>query len=379
MKTILFFASASRHSCRKRLDGVFRYFAGGPYRVQVIERNYQEVPVRKLLTFWKPVGCIAECGSGADELKPAAFGKIPVVYLDLDPQSSKNVAYAILPDCRGSGEMAARELLQLGAENFGFVGYPKPYYWSVDRQGAFAEALELNGRKCHVFHDRAKGDSFKRFVALREWLAALPKPCAVFTAMDPVSEEVLGACADLKLSVPEDIMLLGVDNDEEICEHARPTLSSLCPDFEQAGYLAAELLAARLANPRLRPQVRTFSILGVVHRQSTHVYKRRDARVMRAVEYVRQKACTGIRVADVAQAMSCSLRLAQLRYREVTGQTIKQAIDETRIERAKALLRTRGETGGQIAARCGFADESTLRKAFRRSVGMSMRDWKTRI
>lgn len=156
-------------------------------------------------------------------------------------------------------------------------------------------------------------------------------------------------------------------------------MPSLCPDFEQAGYLAAELLAARLANPRLRPQVRTFSILGVVHRQSTHVYKRRDARVMRAVEYVRQKACTGIRVADVAQAMSCSLRLAQLRYREVTGQTIKQAIDETRIERAKALLRTRGETGGQIAARCGFADESTLRKAFRRSVGMSMRDWKTRI
>ena len=108
MKTVLFFVSATRHSCRKRLNGAFRFFKGTNYRIQIVERMYESVPVKRILDFWKPAGCIAECGSGADELRPSAFGRIPVVYIDLDPEAAKSVRYFVHSDSRAVGELAAR-------------------------------------------------------------------------------------------------------------------------------------------------------------------------------------------------------------------------------------------------------------------------------
>ena len=376
MKTVLFFVSATRHSCRKRLNGAFRFFKGTNYRIQIVERMYESVPVRRILDFWKPAGCIAECGSGADELRPSAFGRIPVVYIDLDPEAAKSVRYFVHSDSRAVGELAARELLKLGLDNFGFVGFTRPFFWQVERASAFAEAVKINGKSHWAFHDRSAGDRVKRATQLRRWLSGIPKPCAIFTSMDPVSEEVVGICRNLKLSVPGEVMVLGVDNDEEICEHSRPTLSSIGQDFERAGYLAAELLAARLKNPRLGRQERVFGTSGVVHRQSTSHYSRRDARVMGALDFIRQHACEGISVSDAVSFMGCSRRLAELRYREVTGGTIKGAIDLARLERAKALLRAGGESIAEIAARCGYGEVSTLRKAFRKAVGVSMRIWR---
>lgn len=376
MKTVLFFVSATRHSCRKRLNGAFRFFKGTNYRIQIVERMYEPVPVKRILDFWKPAGCIAECGSGADELRPSAFGRIPVVYIDLDPEAAKSVRYFVHSDSRAVGELAARELLKLGLDNFGFVGFTRPFFWQVERASAFAEAVKINGKSHWAFHDRSAGDRVKRATQLRRWLSGIPKPCAIFTSMDPVSEEVVGICRNLKLSVPGEVMVLGVDNDEEICEHSRPTLSSIGQDFERAGYLAAELLAARLKNPRLGRQERVFGTSGVVHRQSTNHYSRRDARVMGVLDFIRQHACEGISVSDAVSFMGCSRRLAELRYREVTGGTIKGAIDLARLERAKALLRAGGESIAEIAARCGYGEVSTLRKAFRKAVGVSMRIWR---
>ena len=378
MNTILFFVSATRHSCRKRLNGAFRFFKGTNYRLQVVERCNEEIPIKKILDFWKPVGCIAECGSGAQELKQKAFGKIPVVYIDLDPLSSQSVTYHVRSDSSLVGELAARELMQLGLENFGFVGFSKRFFWQVDREKAFADAVRMNGKSYWAFHESSAGNQMKRTTQLRRWLAEIPKPCAIFTAMDPVSEEVIDICGGLRLSVPGDVMVLGVDNDEEICENAKPTLSSIGQDFERAGYLAAELLAMRLKNPRLGRQERIFGISGVVHRQSTSVYYRRDTRVMKALEFIRQHACEGLNVPEVVSMMGCSRRLAELRYREVTGRTIKETIDATRLERVQAYLREGMESISRISAMCGFGDVSSLRKSFRKATGLSMREWKKR-
>lgn len=376
MKTVLFIVSATRFSCRKRLNGAFRFFKGTNYRLQVIERRYKKIPIKKILDFWKPVGCIAECGSGADELKQSAFGKVPVVYLDLKPSASKFVKYSVRSDSRLPGELAARELLKLGVENFGFVGFTKRYYWSVEREKAFAEAIKMNGKNFWSFRSHSSDDNLKRIAELRRWISEIPKPCAIFTAMDPISEEVLGVCGDLKLSVPREVMVLGVDNDEEICENTKPTLSSIGQDFDQAGYLAAELLVARLANPRLKRQERIFGTSGIIHRQSTCNYRRRDARVLKALELIRKKSCDGLSVGEVVAFMGCSTRLAELRYLEVTGRTIKQAIGLTRIEHAKLLLQEGREKVSRIAALCGYGDVSSLRKAFQKATGKTLREWK---
>ena len=99
---------------------------------------------------------------------------------------------------------------------------------------------------------------------------------------------------------------------------------------------------------------------------------------MKALEFIRQHACEGLNVPEVVSMMGCSRRLAELRYREVTGRTIKETIDATRLERVQTYLREGTESISQISTLCGFGDVSSLRKAFQKATGLSMREWKKR-
>ncbi len=375
METVLFFTSASRHSCRKRLEGAQRYFRDSNIQIQIVERNYHKVNVEKLLSFWKPIGCIAECGSGADELRPEIFGQLPVVYLDNDPQNDKLVRFSVNPDIVGSAHLAARELLRLGFEDYAFVGFRLPLFWSVAREAAFAEAIRLNGRSCHIFTAGARHGT-ARIDALRKWLMALPKPCGLLAAFDDTAEVVLSACAKAGIAVPEQIAVLGIDNNEEICEHTRPSLSSVCPDFEKAGFLCAELLDLQLRNPKAKPQSKTYGIIGIVKRRSTTIFKRNDTKVAVAIEYIRLHACEHITIDDVASQMNCSRRTAEIRFLNLTGHTIQKEISHVRMANVFALLRRPNQAIDGIAHLCGYKSDSTLRYAFKAKTGLSMREWR---
>ena len=95
MKTIIFFASATRYSCRKRVAGVQRYFSSPDIQVQVVESNYHHINVKKVLDFWHPIGCVAECGSDLNEFRPEIFGDIPTVYLDRDPSLKQKIRFSV--------------------------------------------------------------------------------------------------------------------------------------------------------------------------------------------------------------------------------------------------------------------------------------------
>lgn len=375
MKTILFFSSASRHSCRKRVAGVRRFFANTDIQVQVIEGNYQKINVAKVLDFWKPVGCIAECGSDKESFTPASFGSIPVVYLDKDPAQKDGVRFSVNADLEGSAILAAKELLTLDLPCYGFVGFRKDLYWSRGREKAFSEALALNGRTCQIFNNTTD-PTMKRMTALRKWLKSLPKPCGLFAAFDGTAEEVLSACQLENIAVPQDIALLSVDNNEEICEQTTPTLSSICPDFEKAGYLCGELLTLQLHNPKAAAESRTFGLMGIVRRQSTIRSGKGDQKVAEAMEYIRQNACRRIHVRDVAKFMGCSKRTAELRFLQFTQHTIAEEIREIRLTRAFSLLRKPNQAIESIANLCGYASDSTLRYAIKVRTGLSMRAWR---
>ena len=377
MQTVLFFASASRHSCRKRLEGAQRYFKDTDIQVQVVERNYHKVNVDKLLDFWNPVGCIAECGSGAEELTKNLFRNIPAVYLDEDPADSRANHFTVNPDLKGSATIAAKELLALGFDHYAFVGFRLPLFWSVAREKAFADAVRLNGRAYHAFDGKGL-TGVKRMKALCNWVAALPKPCGLFAAFDGTAEEVLAACQQANVQVPDELAVLSVDNDEEICEHTNPTLSSICPDFDKAGYLCAELLDMQLCNRDARPQSRTYGIIGVVKRRSTTLFKRCDTRVTAAVEYIRQHACERLTVNDVVSQMGCSRRTAEIRFRRLTGKSMQEEIRDVRMANVMALLRRPNQAIDGIANLCGYESDSTLRYSFKARYGMSMREWRQR-
>lgn len=375
MNTILVFLPFSRHIFKDMLAGVTRYFGGG-MRVQVIETGTGAAVHRKLLGFWNPVGCIVEASEGVGTLSPRFFGDVPVVYLDRTCARGGMRFLDVRQDYAAGAETAARELLAPDITHYAFVGYRKRTAWSRARGDAFAAAVGLHGHFCTRFE--REGSASERANVLRDWLSALPKPCGVFAANDIVAEEVLWLCTQTGIRVPEDLSLIGIDNDEQICENASPALTSACPDFEQSGYLCAELLAARLGNPRLAASERTYGILGVIRRASTCRTVWTDPRVLVALKTIRARACGKIGVNDIAAAMGCSRRLAELRFRETTGRTLRDVIAETRFERATVLLSNPHRAIGAIAQFCGFGTEAALRIAFKKRTGLSMRAWRLR-
>ena len=377
MKTIIFFASATRHSCRKRVAGVQRYFSSSDIQVQVVESNYHHINVKKVLDFWHPIGCVAECGSDLNEFRPEVFGSIPTVYLDRDPSLRQQIRFSVNADLAASAEIAAKELLSLDFNDYAFVGFPMPLFWSKAREQSFCEAIQLNGRRCHVFDGKGK-IGVKRLASLRKWLAKLPRPCGILAAFDGTAEEVLGACVQENIRVPEDFAVMGIDNNEEICESTKPTLTSICPDFEKAGFLCGELLDLQLRNPKCRGETRTFGILGVVKRKSTTILRRTDVKVTEAVEFIRLHASDGIGVNDVVDMMGCARRTAEMRFANLTGHTIQNEIRNVRMAKAFALLRNPRQAIDGIANLCGYESDSTLRYAFKAKTGMSMREWRMR-
>ena len=215
MKTVLFFISSTRHSCRDRLEGIYRFARQHDWHVQVVERAFHTVRVRELLDFWRPIGVIAECGAGADEFNRDTFGNLPVVYFDAD-RALRGPGHYIGSDSCSVAQLAAEHLLSLDLPNYAFAAYRAPLFWANERKEAFAAAIGKAGRGCAIFDPGREQPPHRRQKELADWLRGLPRPCGIFAANDYVGEEIVNACAQLGLSVPDEIAVLGVDNDEQM-------------------------------------------------------------------------------------------------------------------------------------------------------------------
>ena len=377
MKTVIFFISSTRHSCKQRIDGIWRFAKDAGWHVQVVERAFNPVDVARIIGFWKPVGIIAECANGADELNAKNFGKIPVVYFD-EAFGAKGRGFYIRLDCVGAVTAAVGELVHGGYVNFAYVGFRLPVYWSKDRGQNFrACVVQAKGTYVGGFeHDRPLSD-IERKEALAEFLSGLPRPCGVFAANDQVSDEVVTVAKSLGLRIPDDIGIVGVDDDVAICETSNPTLTSVHPDFEGGGYRAAELLAAKMANPNMKPVQETYRVLGVVRRESTHIPQKSnlDADVAAAIHFIKASSGAHIGVPDVVKLMGCSRRKAETLFRETTGKSILETINDVLFESACNLLVQGSAPVSVIADRLGVS-RGTLDGLFLVRKGVSANVWR---
>lgn len=378
METILFFISSTRHTCGTRLEGIYRYARVRDWHVQVVERAFREVNVKRQLDFWQPVGVIAECGSGASELTAESFGTVPAVYFDADRAVHGPGCYVTL-DSEKVGALAAEHLLSLDLPHYAFASFRLPLFWARERCDAFVKAVQRSrGCGVSVFDPRREQVPDVRQQALEEWVRSLPRPCGIFAANDYVGEEIINICARMEISVPGDIAVLGVDDDEQICENTMPTLSSIAPDFAHGGYLAAEMLGRLIDGERPRKTFLRYEPGTVVVRQSTrHIACNRE-RLADAVEMIRRRACEGISVKDVASYIGVPRRTAEVQFRAATGRSIHEEIDEVRFAKVLSLLRNPRQTLDAIPDLCGFSTRVALRKAFKLRTGLSMREWRKR-
>ena len=379
MNTVLFFVYSNKYICANRIEGARRYAERRGWNIQVVERNNVDRPldIKGIIDFWKPIGIIAECAGGVPELSRQTVGRIPLVYLDEDPDGEKGRALYVNSDSQQVGEIAAKELLSLDLPHYAFVGWRKPRFWSEIRRKAFQSAVRLHGKECTVFECPPNATDAKRVKMLGAWLKALPKPCGIFAVHDPVAEEVLQQAAVLGLSIPEDIAVIGVDDDPIICERTIPPLTSIGLDFEQGGFLCAQLLDARIRNPDVKSARQTFGVTSVTRRLSTRRFRQSDRRVTKAIAYIRRTACEGVTVPMVAAVMGLQRRMAEIVFRRETGHSIHDEIVDVRLERVESLLRNPRQEITAIAQLCGWKSPAALRTAFFSRHGQSMRAWRS--
>lgn len=277
-------------------------------------------------------------------------------------------------DNRACGRIAADYFINMGFEHFAyFSGLPSEL--DGRRQG-FVERLRSRGEAV-TFHESVEPNiiryeaAVRRQQAMMRLLKRLPKPLAVFAADDPIAVEVIVACHRCGLSVPEQVAVMGVDNDELACGLCQPPLTSIDHATHEVGFHAAKLLHRILLgeNVGLKPVV--IGPLGVVERPSTQTLATTDADLKLALRIIHEQACDPISASDVVRQVSVSRTALEKRFHKNLGRSIHQEIIRVRLEAVKRLLRTSELPMPDIAARCGFSSASQVSHIFRREVNLT--------
>jgi LacI family transcriptional regulator len=343
---------------------------------------------------WDPHGIIGQIYDDRLAKVYRDTGK-PVVELFESRQDSEFPR--VLPDDVATGAMAAKHFLERGFRHFAFFGVPW-MLWSRERETGFRAEIErtFESRGSGSTRTETKGHSFasygsaadqssapfaaaprKRMPAMNAWLATLPRPLALFAANDVWGFELVQAAREVGLRVPDDVAILGVDNEELLCEIAHPPLSSIRLGAEQIGAAAVTLLD-QLLRGRAYGSVTRVPPLEVVTRQSTDVLAVEDPDVAASLRHIREHAADGLSVKQLLDTIPVNRRTLERRFVNVLGHTPLEEIHRVRLERAKSLLQTDLPIY-DVAVRSGFATSEYLATSFRRSTGMTPTEYRRRF
>ena len=365
-------------SGRKIMSGIYRFLGEGyAWDVELIRRDTDFIRLFNDDCFDMRDfdGMIVAFAEQAELRRKQAKINLPTVFVDYpDPVRSAIRRHAFVHDDeRSIADAATQHLLTTGSRaSFAFVPARTQTEWSARRQSEFVMQMKMARRKVIVF----EGDGNDRN-DLADWLASLPKPTGVLAAFDDRAIDVLEACRRLGSSVPNDIAVLGIGNDEPLCDAAVPSLSSVAIEFANQGYRAARELHAMMLGGRSPRTDLRFGSSETIVRSSTAGGRSSAALAVRAHKFMLDNALHGITLRDVVTHLHVSRRLATLRFRETYGQSILSAIIDIRLKEAKRLLLRTNLTIADIAMRCGFRDPAAFRAIFTRRHGVPPRKFRS--
>ena len=363
---------------KMKLAGIRRHAGLCGWEVRAIPESDSRPPaLAQALSRLKPAGCIVEASPGRTDLPPRFFGGIPVVYLDGARSLYGGRVPKVVHDGEATARIAFRELSANRPVAYGIVGNRFVRPWSILREKEFRALARASGKPCHGFVRRDESEE-SRAARLAAWIRRLPAKSAVFAVNDDTAAEVVAACRACGKRIPADMTLLGVDNQESICEEGGVQLSSVQVDFEMAGYRAAKMLGALQSGTGLPTVEDRFGPMMVVRRESTRGFGRRERRILPVVERIRREACDGLTAREAMSGIVGSRRLFEMRFREAMGHSVLDEILNVRLERVCHLLAHTDTPIGAMAAFCGFGSDIALSRLFRRHFGMSMFAWRRR-
>jgi LacI family transcriptional regulator len=351
-----------------RLYGPWNFYAGTPFYYR---STHSELSSIDIIRKWKPDGIIMREDDNLDEIVAMGIPSVIVNYRSAHIPGVVCVCGAL----ESAGVCAAEHFLARGFKNFAYCGIPDKFF-SESRGNGFAERLRQEGFEVDMFHNP---DRLTRFTWLRDqerlqkWVRELKKPVAIFTCTDDRAQNVADACKVCSsISVPEDVAILGVDNDELLCEMLNPALSSVSIDSYGAGFEAAEILRKLMDGEQVDSgKIIIAEATHVAARQSTDVFAVEDVDVRGALKFITAHPGVSIQVADVAEACGMTTRTLQKKFKYYLGRTVSAEIDRVRLEYICKLLIESSKTISQISDEIDFISENHFSRYFRRLMKMS--------
>ncbi|MGB7158374.1 MAG: DNA-binding transcriptional regulator [Tepidisphaeraceae bacterium] len=356
---------------RNMLTGVARYIQEHEPWAVYLKPNGVEKSLPKWLIDWRGDGIIAAVGDPRSDIV-AGLG-VPVV--DVVGVLRDQRIPLVHTNDRSVGRLGAEHLLERGFRHFGFCEY-EGQFWSIHRREGFVATLDGRGLPCQIHTmplprpGTGGPEGYEQQQRrLAEWLGALPKPVGVMTTNDLMGQQLLEACLRLRIKVPEEVAVVGADNDEPICRIAHPPLSSVIINDHQRGYEAAALLDRMMAGEPAPTEPIYVEPAGVRTRASTDIMAIDDAAVVTVLRILRDNAGSRINVEDVVREVPLSRSALERRFRKVVGRSINSELLRLRINRAIELLTETAVELKVVAMRAGFGTQSYMNAVFQAKVG----------
>jgi LacI family transcriptional regulator len=368
---------SSRAHGRKMLQGIAAYAqTHGPWSTYCCERLISHAAPESLMQ-WKPDGLIARIVSRklAQQIREM---RLPTV--DLCDMHEIEGVPAIRSNHRATAQMAANHLLEAGLQHFAYCGFAGLPY-SDQRCVYFVRHLSELGYGTNVYVDphppriacmsQFETNHLGRTKALVGWLRSLPKPVGLMACNDMRAQQVLDACGEAGIVAPDEVAVIGVDNDSVLCELSNPPLTSIDLNGQQAGYLAAATLDRMIRKHETPEPVTWIDPLWAVPRRSTDVLAIADEHVVAALHMIREGACDGIRVCDLVKTLAISPSTLERRFLKHLGRSPMAEIVRVRLREAQYLLAKTNLPLVEIAQRTGFHNVECLCNLFKAKVGVT--------
>ena len=368
MTKILILIDYSSEFSRELLKGIIQYSKDfGPWTFYRLPSYYKSLYGKEGIVNWaKEWGAdaiIAQWDTeGRTLLKEL---EIPVILQNYKERSG--YFSNLTGDYIGTGAMAARFFTQKGFQNFAFYGN-KDVIWSMERRAGFKNEVDKIGGHFYSFEVESIEDNQMEngYSHLGEWLLSLPKPIALFACDDNFALQVTETCKINNINIPNDISLLGVDNDELICNLSDPPISSIVLDVQKGGYEAGRLLHQLIRKERSEPFNIVVNPVRIEARLSTEKYVVTNKNIMTVIKYIEENFASDISITDFTKLVPLSRRLLEIKFKEELGTSIYQFIINFRIEYFANLLLTTDQPLYELALQSGFNDCKNISRTFKK-------------
>lgn len=382
MTKIILLFDISEHYGRSLLKGIVKYSKEhGPWLFCRMPLYYREtLKMKGIIKFAKDWG---------------AHGIIGQLYNDKGVQTALNAGlhligedfterFTEIPNITGgykeAGKMGAEYFLQKGFKNFAFYGYTN-IVWSRERLEGFQQHLHTKGYPVFNFDQKqmpGRGLWYYQPSELSEWLKSLPKPIAIMACDDDKAQHITEACNQAGINIPEEVAVLGVDNDEMTCSLSDPPISSINLDTEKGGYEAAYLMDQMIHKKIRMPYDIFVKPTHIVTRQSTDIISANDQDIVKSLKYIHQHIDDKINVAQVLKEVPLCRRSFEKRFKETTGSSVYKYIYHLKIQKfAERLLETDNSIF-EISLELGFTMSNNIARQFKQIKGCTPTEYRNR-